>query len=118
MIRVQDRAKEIRSLQDNVLPKLKQQLAETKGVFKVKERKTLTEQIQQTETNLSATLDALPDILKEDGYPDVRAFMAAYREAEAVVEQYNRDLAEWEARQRKAADQPKNSRLNLPKKRA
>ena len=33
MIRVQDRAKEIRSLQDEV-PKLKAQLAETKGIFK------------------------------------------------------------------------------------
>ena len=41
-------------------------------------------------------LDKLPDILREDGYPDVQAFMATYREAEAIVEQYNRDLAEWE----------------------
>ena len=45
MIRVQDKAREIRSLQDNVLPKLKQQLAEARGVFKSKERKALTEQI-------------------------------------------------------------------------
>lgn len=37
----------------------------------------------------------MPDILKEDGYPDVQAFMATYRKAEAVVEQYNRTLAEW-----------------------
>jgi len=41
-------------------------------------------------------LDKLPDVLKEDGYPDVQAFMATYRKAEAVVEQYNRDLAAWE----------------------
>ena len=41
-------------------------------------------------------LEELSEILKEDGYPDVRAFMATYRKAEAVVEQYNRDLAEWE----------------------
>ena len=40
--------------------------------------------------------DKLPDVLKEDGYPDVQAFMATYRKAEAVVEQYNRDLAAWE----------------------
>ena len=40
--------------------------------------------------------DKLPDILKEDGYPDVQAFMATYRESEAVVAQYNRSLAEWE----------------------
>lgn len=33
MIKAQDKAKEIRHLQDTVLPKLKQQLADTKGGF-------------------------------------------------------------------------------------
>ena len=42
----------------------------------------------------------LPSILKEDGYPDVRAFMATSRKAEAVVENYNRELAEWERKVR------------------
>ena len=96
MIRVQDEAREIRSLQDDVLPKLKQQLIEAKGVFKGKERKALTEQIQQTEREIDRRLNRLPEILSEDGYPDVQAFMATYREAKAVVERYNRDLAEWE----------------------
>lgn len=95
MIRVQDRAREIRSLQNEV-PKLKAQLAETKGIFKGRERKELETKIQQAEEKISAMLEELPEILKEDGYPDVRAFMATYRKAEAVVEQYNRDLAEWE----------------------
>ena len=36
-----------------------------------------------------------PICLKEDDYLDVQAFMATYREAETVVEQYNRNLAEW-----------------------
>lgn len=94
MIRVQDEARAIRSLQEKV-PKLKEQLSETKGVFKGKERKALAEQIKQTEQEISERLDKLPDTLKEDGYPDVQAFMATYREAEAVVEQYNRSLAEW-----------------------
>ena len=118
MIRVQDRAREIRSLQDNVLPKLKQQISETKGVFKGKERKVLTEQIQQMETKISAMLDALPDILKDDGYPDVRASMTAYREAEAVVEQYNRDLAEWERKTRESRKPAEKNGSDLPKKRA
>lgn len=96
MIKAQEGAREIRRLQDDVLPKLKSQLADTKGIFKGKERKILTEQIQQTETEISAKLDKLPDILKSDGYPDVQAFMRAFREMESVVEQYNRDLAEWE----------------------
>ena len=65
----------------------------------------LTEQIQQTEQEIDRRLDKLPDILMEDGYPDVQAFMATYREAEAVVEQYNRDLAEWE-RQVKQKSRP------------
>ena len=96
MVKAQDKAKEIRHLQDMVLPKLKQQLADTKGIFKGKERKALTEQIQRTEKEIAEKLDKLPDVLKEDGYPDVQAFMASYRKAEAAVEQYNRDLAAWE----------------------
>lgn len=104
MIRVQDEAREIRSLQEEV-PKLKEQLSEAKGIFKGKERKALTEQIQQTEKEISDRLDKLPDRLKEDGYPDVQAFMATYRESEAVVEQYNRSLAEWE-RQIKEKSRP------------
>lgn len=36
MIKAQDKAKEIRHLQDTVLPKLKQQLADTKGISKVR----------------------------------------------------------------------------------
>mgnify|MGYP000756106387 CR=1 FL=1 len=96
MIKAQEGAREIRRLQDDVLPKLKAQLADTKGLFKGKERKALSEQIQQTEKEIAAKLDMLPDILKEDGYPDVQAFMRTFREMESVVEQYNRDLAEWE----------------------
>ncbi len=96
MIKAQEGAREIRRLQDDVLPKLKAQLADTKGIFKGKERKALSEQIQQTEKEIAEKLDMLPDILKEDGYPDVQAFMRTFREMESVVEQYNRDLAEWE----------------------
>ena len=95
MIRVQDRAREILSLQNEV-PKLKAQLAETKGIFKGRERKELETKIQQTEEKISAMLEVLPEILKDDGYPDVQAFMATYRKAEAVVDNYNRELAEWE----------------------
>ena len=75
---------------------IKAQDNDTKGIFKGKERKALTEQIQRTEKAIAEKLDKLPDVLKEDGYPNVQAFMATYRKAEAVVEQYNRDLAAWE----------------------
>ena len=68
----------------------------TKGIFKGKERKALEAKIKDTETEIADRLDKIPDTLKEDGYPDVQVFMRTFREMESVVEQYNRDLAEWE----------------------
>ena len=118
MIKVQDKAKEIRHLQDTVLPKLKQQLADTKGIFKGKEHKALTEQIQRTEKEIAEKLDKLPDVLKEDGYPDVQAFMATYRKAETVVEQYNRDLAAWEREVRENRRPAEKERLTPPEKKS
>ena len=118
MIKVQDKAKEIRHLQDTVLPKLKQQLADTKGIFKGNEHKALTEQIQRTEKEIAEKLDKLPDVLKEDGYPDVQAFMATYRKAEAVVEQYNRDLAAWEREVRENRRPAEKERLTPPEKKS
>ncbi|MGO5373351.1 hypothetical protein [Holdemanella porci] len=93
MIKLQDKVKEIKHLQDKVLPDLKQQLAETKGISK---GKALEAQIQQTEREIADKLDKIPDTLKADGYPDVQVFMATYRKAEPVVDQYNRDLVKWE----------------------
>lgn len=118
MIKAQDKAKEIRHLQDTVLPKLKQQLADTKGISKGKERKALTEQIQRTEKEIAEKLDKLPDVLKEDGYPDVQAFMATYRKAEAVVEQYNRGLAAWEREVRENRRPAEKERLTPPEKKS
>ena len=96
MIKVQSKAKHIRQMQENDLPRLKAQLADVKGIFKGKERKALEQEIQKLEQTIREELDALPTILEEDGYPDVQTFTATYRKAEKIVNQYNRDLAEWE----------------------
>ena len=96
MIKVQDEAAAIRRLQDVELPKLQSQLAETKGLFKGKERKALEQKIQQTEKTIAAKLDAIPTILLGDGYPDTQVFIAAFKKATEIVEQYRRDLSEWE----------------------
>lgn len=85
MIKVQDKAVNIKNLQDKVLPQLKQQLADR--------------------------LDKIPDTLKKDGYPDVQIFMRTFREMESAVEQYNRELAEWERQtSRKPTATPKDQR--------
>lgn len=96
MIKVQDEARDIKRLQNDVLPSLKQQLADTKGIFKGKERKALEAKIQQVEKEIAKRLDAIPNILKADGYPDVQVFMATFRKMEAVVKRYNEDLSRWE----------------------
>ena len=96
MIKVQDKAATIRRLQDVELPKLQAQLAETKGLFKGKERKALEQKIQQTEKIIAAKLDAIPTILQGDGYPDAEIFIAAFKKATEIVEQYRRDLSDWE----------------------
>ena len=117
MIRVQDRAREIRSLQEEV-PRLKTQLVETKGIFKGRERKELEAKIRRTEEKISAMLEALPEILKKDGYPDVQAFMATYRKAEAVVEQYNRDLAAWERQVREKQKPAQKEQAKPPERKS
>ena len=96
MIKVQDEAAAIRRLQDVELPKLQTQLAETKGLFKGKERKALEQKIQQTEKTIAVKLDAIPTILQGDGYPDAEVFIAAFKKATEIVEQYRRDLSDWE----------------------
>ena len=78
--------------------------------------KELETKIQRTEEKISAMLEELPEILKEDGYPDVRAFMATYRKAEAVVEQYNRDLAAWERQVREKRNPAKKEQAKPPER--
>ena len=96
MGKVQDEARAIKQLMHGELPKLEKQLAETAGLFKGKERKALQEKIAGVQQEIDRRMDRLPGILKEDGYPDVQAFKRTYDAATALVEQYNRDLAEWE----------------------
>ena len=109
MIKVQNKAKHIRQMQDTELPRLKAQLADVKGIFKGKERKALEQEIQKLEQTIREELDVLPTILEKDGYPDVQAFTATYRKAEKIVSQYNRDLAQWERtvqEKKRPADKP------------
>ena len=59
----------------------------------------------------------IPSIVQAEGYPDVQAFTATYRKAEAVVSQYNRELAEWERkvqeRQQPAESDPPQSQRSV-----
>lgn len=83
-------------------------------MFKSRERKVLETQIQQTENEISDKLDKIPDTMKADGYPNVLVFMATYRKVYAVVEQYNRELAEWERKAKESHSPTEKERYALP----
>lgn len=61
-------------------------------------------------------LKAIPEILKDDGYPDVQAFMVTYHKAEAVVDNYNRELAEWERKIKESRKPAEKERYAPPEK--
>ena len=107
MIKAQDKAAEIKHLQDEVLPKLKSAACRsTKEYSKAKSVKVVTEAKIRADRkeNMLRSWIKLPYVLKKDGYPDVQAFMRIFREMESVVEQYNRDLVEWEYQSRRKSD--------------
>ena len=58
--------------------------------------KALEQKIQQMEKTIAAKLNAIPTILQDDGYPDAEVFIAAFKKATEIVEQYRRDLSDWE----------------------
>ena len=113
MDKAQDEAKAIKHLKDVVKPGLEKQLSEITGLFKGKERKALSEKIEQVQQEIDERLDRIQGIVKGAGYPDVQAFRQVYDKATALVEQYNRDLAAWE---RQAAEKKNPKRENPPEK--
>ena len=94
---VQIIAREIKNLQ-NTLPQLNKQLEATKGIFKGKERKAITEQIQLTEKKISDKTAEISKIIQDKGYPDVQAFMDTYDKSRGAIMEYNLELADWESR--------------------
>ena len=98
-------ASEIKQIQDTKLPELRAQLSEITGIFKGKERKAKEAEIEATEKKVSDLKDRISRMVREYGYPDGQAFMAAYNKAERIVKQYEWELAEW--KQQVEENQPK-----------
>ena len=82
--------------QQALVAELKQQLSETKGVFRDKERKALVQQIQETEQQVDKMLDELQADVKASGYLDAQSFANIYNQSEEVISEYNRVFEKWE----------------------
>lgn len=113
MDKAQNEAVAIKHLKDVVKPGLEKQLSETTGLFKGKERRALSEKIEQVQQKIDTRLDKIQGIVKGAGYPDVQAFRQVYDKSTALVEQYNRDLAAWE---QQATEKRKPKREKPPEK--
>ncbi len=95
MTQLRRRARVAKEIQEIRIPQLKAQLAETKGLFKGKERKAIEAQITEAEKEARSLKDEIFDLVRQEGYPDGQAFLSAYNKAESIVQQYNRDMAAW-----------------------
>ena len=106
MAQLRRRARVAKEIQEVEIPKLKAQFAETKGLFKGKERKAIEARIAEAEQQARALKDEIFDLVRQEGYPDGQAFLTAYNKAEGIVRQYKRDMAAWERRAGAAAEKP------------
>ena len=113
MNKAQDEAKAITRLKDVEKPKLEEQLTTITGLFKGRERKALSDKIDLMQQEIDERLKRLPNLIKDEGYPDVRTFRQLYDKATALVEQYNCDLAAWK---RQTAEKKKPKREKPPEK--
>ena len=75
---------------------LEKELANTKGVFKGKQRKELQEQIGQLQTQIENMKRYLPSIVQGYGYKNVKEFLAEYKASKAEYGDYRKAVAEWE----------------------
>lgn len=112
MGKLQKLAQEIKLTQQDI-SSLKQQLSETKGLFKGKERKSLEGKIQQAEKLENRMHTNLEQLAKQEGYPDVQSFVRVYNRSEELIREYNEELRAWknqtEQKKEKTTEQPKKS---------
>ena len=114
----------VREMAGVTLPSLEAQRAETKGLFKGKERKALDKEIADLQKAIQKKKDSISAYVKAEGYPDAQAFFTAYRKAEVVVKKYKRDLAEWEQKVKemenpdheRRSDKPNNEQCDPPER--
>lgn len=88
---------------EQTVEELEQELSETKGMFKGKQRKALQEQIEQAQTQLSNMKQGLQNIVKRYGYKSVKAFMTEFNASKSEYEAYQKATEIYE---RKMAGEP------------
>lgn len=90
---------------------LKKQLAETRGFFKGKERKSLENKIEQAEKSEKRMHRSMAQTAKQAGYADVQSFVKVYDKSAKLIREYSEELRAWknqmEQKQGKPSERPK-----------
>ncbi|MDD3138893.1 MAG: MobA/MobL family protein [Lachnospiraceae bacterium] len=95
------------------IEELKEELAEAKGIFRGKKRKTLQEKIDQTEVQLTNMEQRMPAIVRPYGYKNVNEFMAEYKASKAEYDTYQRAMKKYK---KAVSGKPKSKPVEEPKK--
>ena len=77
---------------------LEQELVNTKGIFKGKERKELQGQIEQLKPQIESMKRYLSSIVHEHGYETVKEFLTEYSTVKAEAVAYKKAVADWEGK--------------------
>lgn len=72
------------------------ELDECKGILKGKKRKELQEKIEQIKKQIEPMKRRLADIAKENGYPNVKAFLLEYQMAKSEYADYMKSTNNWD----------------------
>ena len=70
-------------------------IRQNKGKLFLFTQKAIEVKIESSEHKISDLKDRISRMVREYGYPDGQAFMAAYNKAESIVKRYEWELAEW-----------------------
>lgn len=82
--------------QEKKLVTVKTELANTKGIFKGKQRKELQEQISSLDSQIDNMKRYLSGIVQGYGYKTVKEFLAEYKMSKAEYSDYQLAIAKWE----------------------
>lgn len=95
---------------------LEKELADTKGIFKGKQRNELQSKIGQLKSQIASMKHYLSNIVQGYGYKSVKEFMAEYTTAKLEYNSHQKAVAEWK-RQNGDKAEPDSIRARLEQKR-
>ena len=75
---------------------MEKELAGAKGIFKVKQRKELQEQVEQLQTQIANMKQYLSSIVQGYGYKNVKEFLTEYKVSKTEYADYQSSVVKWE----------------------